>query len=76
MTTSPARKKLTDPACRAFKCPPERKQARQYDEKGLYLEALPSGKTLVHQVHARWQRNAHALRQLPGGVIGGSTSNV
>ena len=41
---TPSRTLLTDRACRAFTCPPERKQARLYDQQGLYLEASPSGR--------------------------------
>lgn len=41
---STTRTLLTDKACRAFTCPPERKQARLYDHHGLYLEASPTGR--------------------------------
>lgn len=34
---------LTDQECRNARCPPERPRLRLADEKGLYLEVLPSG---------------------------------
>ena len=34
---------LTDATCRAAKCPGDRPRSRLADEKGLYLEVLPSG---------------------------------
>jgi integrase len=34
---------LTDAACRAAKCPPDKKRQRLTDSEGLYLEVAPSG---------------------------------
>jgi integrase len=34
---------LTDAACRAAKCPPDRRRVRLTDGEGLYLEVSPSG---------------------------------